>query len=59
VVEQAVNPKPKRKINSKATAEFLPKLFCLMTLPPFDELIKSFYHPMARKARTNKKRALS
>jgi hypothetical protein len=26
-----------------------------MTLPPFDELIKIFYHPMIRKARTNKK----
>jgi hypothetical protein len=30
-----------------------------MTCPPFDELIKFFYHPMTRKARTNKKRAIN
>jgi len=27
-----------------------------MTFPPFDKLIKIFYHPEVRKARENKKR---
>jgi hypothetical protein len=30
-----------------------------MTLPPSDELIEISYHPMVRKARTNKKGPLT